>query len=381
MKKIYGIVKIAQRFTVKGGQLGKSLKGKDLGKGITQRKNGLYQGSFVRSDGKRITLYSRSLSELKEKMSDDDVRALPKMTMDEWFEVWITECKAHCRDSTKRTYISQYNQVRPSLGRIEIGSVTKADVVKALDILENYPSKKNCSILVGDMLRSAYDRGLIELNPIAGMHLLKRRKHIETNEKRILTKEEIDILLEELSGTAYMKDLVEVALCTGMRIGELLGLRWTNVDFEKGVIRVEETLIHLPFEGFSFHPPKTIAGRRTIPMVKSVIDILEKRKALGTELVFESSAGTPLYDINVRNLLVGHLRRIEKAHPDMDLSGVTMHSFRHTFATNCIANGMTPKVLQKIMGHASIKMTMDLYCHVLPETMALEMTKCFENAV
>ena len=103
--------------------MGKSLNGKELGKGITQRKDGIYQARFTNRFGKRQTLYASTVTEITKKLREEQFRDDKQlnvistgMTLDEWYEKWITTCKKHCRDTTKRTYAIQYNRLRETLG-------------------------------------------------------------------------------------------------------------------------------------------------------------------------------------------------------------------------------------------------------------------------
>lgn len=174
-----------------------------------------------------------------------------------------------------------------------------------------------------------------------------------------------------------------------MRMGEILGLTWDCVDFDNGIIDVQKTLCYLPNDGvasYSFHAPKTRAGKRQIPMTKEVRDILLQQKTrkeriavrhnprVGMEnLVFCSKTNNPINEANIGGAIRYLVDKINKENPDFDFKPFTPHGLRHTFATRAIAKGMRPKTLQKILGHNSLQMTMDLYCHVETDTLREEM--------
>lgn len=373
--------------------MGKSLNGKELGTGITQRKDGLYQARFVNRFGKRQTIYAATITEITKRLRDEkffDEKQLnivdKNITLDEWFDKWLSTCKKHCRDTTKRTYIIQYNRLRADLGWRKLSSLNLVILQDAFNKLNTDNSRSDCKAVLVDMLNRAVECDLLIKNVAFGINTII--DHDETSEKRILSDEEIKILLG-VPKTVSMQNFLIVALGTGMRMGEILGLTSDSLDFENGMIHVDKTLCYLPNNGeaiYEFHHPKTKAGKRNIPMTKSVRDaLLEQMRwkshvsirhnpRVGMEnLVFCSKTNNPIHEANVRGALNDIVRKINRDNPDMEFAPFTPHGLRHTFATKCIANGMKPKTLQKILGHNSLQMTMDLYCHVEDSTLKEEM--------
>lgn len=180
-------------------------------------------------------------------------------------------------------------------------------------------------------------------------------------------------LLEEAEreDSAY-GDAVILAVHTGLRLGELLGLRWEDVNLERGSIAVRRALQHLPGEGATFLEPKTARSRRSIPLGTTALAALrrvrrrqlQQKLALGPAyqdqgLVFASPTGTPIIP---RSLERAFARIVARA----GVGPLRFHDLRHTHATLLLARGVHPKIVSERLGHASIAITMDTYSHVLP---------------
>jgi len=375
--------------------MGKSLNGKELGKGITQRKDGIYQARFTNRFGKRQTLYASTVTEITKKLRDEqfyDEKQInvvdTSMTLDEWFEKWISTCKKHCRDTTKRTYRTQYNRLRESLGWRKLSKLNLVILQDAFNELATDSMRSDCKALLVDILNRAVETDLLVKNVAFGINPIIDND--EKEERRVLADEEIEVILSTSKGGQLYPFFV-LGLGTGMRMGEMLGLTWDCVDFESGMIYVRKTLCYLPNDGvaiYEFHAPKTKAGKREIPMTREVRDVLLEQKKwkdrvavrhnprVGMEnLVFCSKTNNPIHESNIRGGIRYLVQKMNRENPNLQMEPFTPHSLRHTFATKAIAKGMRPKTLQRLLGHNSLQMTMDLYCHVesctLKEEMAL----------
>lgn len=380
--------------------MGKSINGKELGKGISQRKrDGLYQGRFVNRFGKRETIYEKSLSELRHRLrnaqyeDENQINVVTKdITLDEWYDVWMDTCKRNCRNSTKATYATQYRMIKKSLGWRKLNSLNLVIVQQAVNELKTDNQRKNVKKLLVDMLDKAIDSDLLTRNVAKKVNTVISKE--ETKERRVLTVKETKIFLKEAEGTFYY-NLYVLALETGMRIGELLGLTWKDVDFEKRLIQVSQTLCYFKKDGkyvFEMHETKTNNGKRVIPLTKRAIKVLKnqwdcKNKIIAQgktapeeyqDLIFVTRNNKPTQQFIVQECISAIIRHIQDRYPDFER--FSSHCFRYTFATRAIENGMNPKTLQKLLGHGSLQMTMDLYCHVTDDTL-FEAMKMMEKVV
>ena len=210
----------------------------------------------------------------------------------------------------------------------------------------------------------------------------------------MLTLKEEELFLKEAEKSFYY-NLFVVALDTGLRIGELMALTWSDVDLKKRVLHVRHTLCYFRKDGkytFELHDTKTMNGRRDIPLTQRAYEALRRQrvKKLQVELkglkapegyenlVFVTKNNRPTQQFIVEEGILACVKRIQKEYPEFEK--FSPHCFRHTFATRAIENGMQPKTLQKVLGHGSLQMTMDLYCHVTDNTI-FDAMKLMEKAM
>ncbi|MCI7532255.1 MAG: site-specific integrase [Lachnobacterium sp.] len=394
--KIIGKCSNIQDFPIaqEGGNVGKSLNGKELGKGISQRTDGRYQARFTNRFGKRQTIYGKTYNEVLRALSkaknDDEkeVNIVSKdVTLDEWFAIWMDTCKKNCRSSTKECYTIQYNRVKEQLGWRKLKKLNLIILQEAInELCSDYARKATKKVLV-DMFQKAIDSDLLTKNVAKQINTVVTKE--EKKERKVLTREETECFLKYAEGTYYY-NLYVLALETGMRVGELCGLQWKDIDFKNNTINVNHTMCYFRKDGkytHELHDTKTKRGKRKIPMTKTASRILkyqklQKQKVLFSghiaevqyqDLVFVTKTNKPTQQFLIKqciSLVTKHIREDGK-----ELEDFTPHTFRHTFATRAIENGMNPKTLQKILGHASLQMTMDLYCHVTDDTLYEEMQK------
>lgn len=229
-------------------------------------------------------------------------------------------------------------------------------------------------------LKDAVKLRLIRYNPGDAIEAPTPKK----KEIKALTKKQLSNLLEASEG--WIHNFIFVAAYTGMRRGELLGLRWSDVEFENQMIRVSQTLVTKDGEGSVFKSPKTKSSQRSIYITKKVIQVLKDHKSMQEKLkihlgpdyendlnlVFCKEDGTRYYPTTVN-------KKFNKIRKQVSLlNEVSIHTLRHTHATLLLKAGEHPRKVQERLGHSSISETLDTYSHVTPN-MQKETAKKFDN--
>ena len=219
-----------------------------------------------------------------------------------------------------------------------------------------------------EALRQAVTWGMLPQSPVS----MVRAPRVPTKEMNVWDEEQIRLFLAEAKRSSACYPLYLMAILTGMRQGELLALRWQDVDWTYGRASVRQTLVRVKGQTL-FREPKSPRSRRTITLPAVVLEALRTVKAdqddirrlLGTEyadhsLVFCQPNGRPLH---AHNLVQRDFRRVVRL---AGLPRIRLHDLRHTHATLLLREGVHPKVVQERLGHSQISTTLDTYSHVLP---------------
>ena len=389
--------------------MGKSLKGKECGKGIRQRKDGLYSARFVDKLGNRHEKYFATIPEARNwieesKYADkhEGIFVPTETTVDEWFEFWIENIVGDLAPNTLRNYRERYTfNIQPVIGKMAIANVKPMHCKKVLlQMDETYAGStiRQTYIAMGTMLKAALMNDLIIKHPMNGVRYTKPVR--AKDDIKFLTREEQRIFLEAAK-RSHNYNQYALILETGLRTGELIGLTWDAIDFEKRTLTVNKTLEYRHKQGYwRAGPPKTPQSYRTIPLTERAHNILKeiwdnreyrKKSPLLSETLeyidrrTGSTSQLVMGDLVFINWRTGEPAKnssydthLYKLCDEAGIKRFCMHALRHTYATRAIEAGMQPKVLQKLLGHASIKTTMDRYVHVTTESMD-QAIKQFEN--
>lgn len=371
--------------------MGKSLNGKELGKGISQRKeDGLYIARFTNRFGKRQVISDKTYNGIQKKLREAivaDEKAInvinSNMTLDEWYDKWINTCKKNCRNNTKETYAKHYKRIKNALGWRKLNKLNLVVMQDAINELRTDNERKNSKKILVDMLEKAVASDLIPKN-VAKQITTEITKE-EKRPRRVLTVKETEIFLAEAESTFYY-NLFVVALETGMRIGELSGLQWEDIDYKEKVVHVRHSMTYFSKDGkyqFELHPTKTNKGLRDIPLTSKAIVALRQQHFIkqmlvnsGKEslngfenLVFVTKNNRPTTQFLVSECIGGILKRIHKNNPDLVFEKITPHCFRHTFATRWLEAGVPIKTVSAMLGHSQLQLTTDLYMHVTQDSL------------
>ena len=371
--------------------MGKDLKGKELGNGICQRKNGKYCGRYIDRFGQRKSIYDDKLSELRKKLAiavtENQLFTSIKdnIKLDEWFKRWVDVYKKKSvRPNTLREYTHIYTKnISPFFGNRNINSIVKSDIQRLIDIADDkgygYERQNKIKVILSDMFSRAMEDELMSKNPAKGVKLRARK---EAFAKALALKEQ-EIFFECCAGTFY-DNLFNTAVNTGLRPGELFALTENDIDFENGLINVSKTLVYQKYiddecKEFHLEEPKTEHSNRKVPInslcrkylerqIRQKFVVKNKRPKEQNDYLFTTKFNTPLnsqiYSDAIK--VIVDMINISKS-SDEEMEYFSGHTLRHTFATRCFEAGVQPKVVQSYLGHATLQMTMDLYTHVMPQ--------------
>lgn len=395
---------------------GKGQKRKDkdrivLRTGEGQRPNGTYEYRWTDKTGKRRRVYAKTLEELREKEKEierdksDGIKAEARyVTVNELFDLW-KQIKRGLKDNTFQNYQYMYNTfVRPEFGKKRISTLKKTDVKRFYNYLADERGLQASTIdsihtVLHQVLDMAVDDSYIRNNPSNNVLKELKQSHVFKTEKRkALTRPQQDLLLEFLQCNHtynHWYPIFAVMLGTGLRVGEATGLRWCDIDLDKGMVDVNHTLVYYCHRHevekngcyFNVNTPKTETSTRQVPMMDFVKEAFLKEKeyqeATGVECKATVDGYTDFIFVNRfgnvqhQGTLNKAIRRIIRDCNDevlmkgeedpVLLPHFSCHTLRHTFTTRMCEAGVNVKVIQDTLGHADIATTLNIYADVTKE--------------
>lgn len=378
--------------------------------GESQRPNGTYMYRWTTESGERRSVYAATLDDLRKQEEqlivdrhDGLKETASDATINDVFKLW-SEMKRGIKDSTMKNYMYMYRTfVADTFGKYRIVKVKKSDVKKFYNTLIDGKRMKmttleNVHNVLRQVFQVAVDDDFVRSNPCE--HLLKEFKashNFEHQKRKALTRPQQELFFDFLLSTPKYRHwypIFFVMANTGMRVGELTGLRWVDVDFDEGMISVNHTLTyynHMDSRGcyYTINTPKTSAGVRMIPMTMAVIEALLMEKQFQEEIQISCVDTIDGYEGFLFTTNAGHVQRQDNLNAALKriirdcndavlekhdissnpvlLPNFSCHNLRHTFATRLCESGINLKVIQDVLGHADVQTTMNIYVDVTSE--------------
>ena len=354
------------------GTIRKRLDGRWEARIIIGHKNDgspMYKSAFAKTQKSAL----KQLHQLLDLYRDVDLTEECRMTLGEWLDKWLDEYMIFTvRESTLDSYrCLTNNQVKRFIGDKQLSSLTTAELQKFYIKIKNEgrvkPTREGSYELADSMVRkihmmlhealdTAVRERLIAKNPTIGTTIPKNNYP----EKQVLGNEQLETFLEAIKHEEYWCDFFYVEVMTGLRRGEICGLKWSDIDFEDKKLRIERSVAVKKGGGVSIGETKTQTGTRNIFMPPSVAQVLQQRKQTAiTEWVFPAflDPEQPIHPAAAYRKLKVILKHAE-------LPMLRFHDLRHTFATHAMKGGVDAKTLSGILGHTNASFTLDTYTHV-----------------
>lgn len=329
----------------------------------------MYKSAFAKTQKSAL----KQLHQLIELYRDVDLTEDCRMTLGEWLDKWLDEYMIFTiRESTLDSYRAMVkNQVKPFIGGKQIASLTTADMQKFYNKIKKEGRVREHPIhgktLADSMVRGvhmmlhealdvAVRERLLVKNPTNGTTVPK----CNYPEKQILGDDQLETFLKAIKGHEYWCDFFYVEVMTGLRRGEICGLKWQDINFEENKLQVKRSVSVKKGGGVSIGETKTETGVRCIQMPPSVAELLKSKKQTAiTEWVFPhvQHPEQPISPATAYRKL-----KIILKHAGLPL--IRFHDLRHTFATHATHGGVDPKTLAGILGHTNASFTLDTYTHV-----------------
>ena len=352
---------------------------------VRKRADGYWEGNIVvghKNDGKPIfrSVFAKTqkellvkLQDLKEEYKGVELTEDSTVTLETWLRRWLDGTMSiRLRQSTLNKYRSMIeNNLIPFLGSRQITRITAADIQKLYNRLRTEGGAKSkgkplsdttvhdLHMLFHEALDGAVSEHLIANNPTVNVTPPK----ISRKPLQVLNDKQLAKFLKITDKDPAWGDFFRTELTTGLRRGEICGLKWEDFDGEKGSLKVQRSVTVGDKGGLVIGETKTENGVRTIKLPESTAELLRNRKKkVQSKWIFPNffNAKEPLNPESAYDCLKRILR-------ENNLPDLRFHDLRHTFATHATASGVDAKTLSGILGHAKASFTLDVYTHVTPE--------------
>jgi integrase len=351
---------------------------------IYKQRNGLWAASISIEGGKRKYFYGKTRREVQEKLASalqeqkqGMLVATPQQTVGQFLTDWLEN--THKQSVRPRTYERYEEAIRlhllPVLGKYQLQKLSAQHVQAFYARKLKEGLSPSTVIYYHSVLHNALDTavkwGLVSRN-VCDLVTPPRRARFEI---KPFTTEQVQSFFAAIRGHKW-EALFTLALATGMRQGELLGLKWQDINFSTGTLQVRRILTRIPSETsgkvYIEAEPKTEKSRRSITVASFALEALSQHRVSQLETKLKAGAFWEEHDYVFCTLVGRHLRpshvvdEFKKLLKKADLPDIRFHDLRHSAATLLLSLGVHAKVVQEMLGHTQISMTMDIYSHVLP---------------
>jgi integrase len=350
---------------------------------VYQRKSdNRWVGSFtVEETGKRKDIYADTEKEAWEKLQQAQMEQKqgilatgPQQKVGSYLTQWL-ETMSKPPTVSARTYVQYRSMIQkhilPTIGHILLQKLTaqRVQTLYAQKLQEGLSVRTVLMLhnILHKSLENAIRWNLITRN-ITNQVTVPHAQHYEA---KTLTVEQAQLLIETAQGHR-LEALLIVAIMTGTRRGELLALRWSDIDLERGTLHIQRSMSRVPGYGVIEKDPKTRTSRRKIMLPNIAVEALKEHRLRQNEAKAKVGGAWKELDIVFCNTFGGFLlpesvlQMFYKILKEAELPHIRFHDLRHSAATILLTMGVHPKVVQELLGHSSITMTMDTYSHILP---------------
>lgn len=360
------------------GKEGKSMARR--GENIYLRKDGRYEGRYIKgrkANGKAefASVYGRKYGEVKRRLVEKKSQLYGEKgsvwnygdgSVEAWGEYYLeSEVKARVKVGTYENYRRDMKRhIAPLLGKEKLRELRRVQIQEAERELEGRLSGgtvRGVMRLLKAILAAAVEKGVLEQSPYREIRLpcggKKRPRVLSVREQKKLEGE-----VKRSGGMEYL-----ICLYTGLRVGEVCGLRWEDIDLEGHVLQVRHTVKRTKAEGgrrktaLRLEGPKTESGCREIPLPAFLVGLLKNARREGANGFVFKGVGGGMRDTRTMQ------KKLERICEKVGLEGVHMHTLRHSFSTRCLEQGVGVEVLSALLGHSTPQITLKYYAHCTPE--------------
>jgi integrase len=331
---------------------------------IYVRPDGLWVAQFTLPSGKRKTKYGKNqqtvrswLLEARKAAKDGFMTDVGNITFGELIERYYNDVALHTlKPKTLESYETLIRlHIKPELGNIKLNQLTPVHLQTLYSEKIKAGYSKRTVQYIHSIIRRILSQGLKWGMTVRNIADATDAPKNNPKPPEMLTEDQVKKLLASADGR--LKTILTLAVMTGMRRSEILGLYWEDVDLRAGVVHVKHTAQSLRGQGIAISEPKTEKSKRTITLPQSIIGTLAEQRSTG--LVFHTSTGKPIAPRNI-------LRDFQNLCIKIGLPHVTFHSLRHFHASTLLKINIHPKIVQERLGHSRIDTTLDLYTHLVP---------------